>query len=283
MPELPEVETIVQNLKSGGENHYPLPGRRILAINLLWDRTLASPGKERFLTSLPGKKIMDINRRGKFIQMDLDEGFLFLHLRMSGDVRVERSFRPGEFEVPLTAHDRMVLILDGGIRFVFNDPRKFGRVWFAGSAEEVVGNLGPEPLSDAFTVDTLKRELRKRKRQIKPLLLDQHFIAGLGNIYTDEALHTARIHPLARSDSLSDEQIQRLWESIRLVLKEGIQHNGSSIDWVYRGGDFQNHFRVYQRTGQPCLVCGTPIIRMVIGQRATHFCPTCQVSGIQTV
>jgi formamidopyrimidine-DNA glycosylase len=121
--------------------------------------------------------------------------------------------------------------------------------------------------------------MQKRKRQIKPLLLDQSFIAGMGNIYTDEALFLSRIHPLTRADQITSAQAEQLLENIRLVLKEGIIRNGASIDWVYRGGEFQNYFRVYQRTGQPCPVCGSPIERIVVGQRGTHFCPVCQEIG----
>ncbi len=115
-----------------------------------------------------------------------------------------------------------------------------------------------------------------RRRQLKPLLLDQSFIAGLGNIYTDEALHIARLHPQMLSDEVTHHQAERLWMGIRQVLLEGIRRNGASIDWVYRGGEFQNYFRVYQRTGQPCPECGTPVERIVVGQRGTHFCPVCQ-------
>jgi formamidopyrimidine-DNA glycosylase len=129
-----------------------------------------------------------------------------------------------------------------------------------------------------FTAPYFYELLRARHRQIKPLLLDQAFIAGLGNIYTDEALHSARIHPLTLADSLDLTQAEKLLAGIRQVLQEGISRNGASIDWVYRGGDFQNHFRVYQRTGEPCPDCDTPIERIVVGQRGTHFCPTCQPS-----
>jgi formamidopyrimidine-DNA glycosylase len=121
--------------------------------------------------------------------------------------------------------------------------------------------------------------LTKRKRQLKPLLLDQTFVAGLGNIYTDEALFLARLHPLTPSNRLASHQSAGLLASIREVLQEGILHNGASIDWVYRGGDFQNHFRVYQRTGEPCLVCGADIQRILVGQRSSHFCPECQPGG----
>ncbi|MCX6034993.1 MAG: DNA-formamidopyrimidine glycosylase, partial [Chloroflexi bacterium] len=135
---------------------------------------------------------------------------------------------------------------------------------------------GPEPLSEAFTADWLYSSLHIRRRQLKPLLLDQAFLAGLGNIYTDEALHLAKLHPLLLSDLVTKKQAKGLWQAIRKVLEEGIRRNGASIDWVYRGGDFQNHFRVYGRTGEPCPVCGTPIERTTVGQRGTHFCPKCQ-------
>jgi formamidopyrimidine-DNA glycosylase len=142
--------------------------------------------------------------------------------------------------------------------------------------EEVTSGLGAEPLSEDFTAQVLYESLQTRRRQLKPLLLDQSFLAGLGNIYTDEALHKARLHPLATSDSVNREQAGALWEAIREVLEEGIRRNGTSIDWVYRGGEFQNYLRVYNRAGQPCPVCGTEIVRLVVGQRGTHMCPDCQ-------
>jgi formamidopyrimidine-DNA glycosylase len=131
-------------------------------------------------------------------------------------------------------------------------------------------------LSNGFTARLFHEALGSRHRQLKPLLLDQTFLSGLGNIYTDEALHLARIHPQARSDSLDQDQVERLWEAIRAILQEGIRRNGSSIDWVYRGGEFQNYFRVYDRKGQPCPVCGAAIQRIVVGQRGTYICPDCQ-------
>jgi formamidopyrimidine-DNA glycosylase len=134
-----------------------------------------------------------------------------------------------------------------------------------------------EPLSEEFSPEWFYSALHHRRRQLKPLLLDQSFLAGLGNIYTDEALHLAKLHPLSLSESLSKKQVNGLWHAIREVLEEGIRRNGASIDWVYRGGDFQNHFRVYGRTGEPCPVCKTPIQRITVGQRGTHFCPHCQV------
>ncbi len=143
-------------------------------------------------------------------------------------------------------------------------------------AEDVTGSLGPEPLARSFTAARLGRMLAARQRLLKPLLLDQTFIAGLGNIYADEALHRAGLHPLRRSDSLTPEEVKALWRGIRQALQTGLRHNGASIDWAYRGGSFQNHFRVYDRAGEPCDTCGTPIRRIVVGQRGTHFCPGCQ-------
>jgi formamidopyrimidine-DNA glycosylase len=160
----------------------------------------------------------------------------------------------------------------------FNNPRKFGRVWLLDDPGKVLGDLGPEPLDENFTAECFYQHLSRYKRQIKPLLIDQKFIAGLGNIYTDEALNLAKIHPLMLSNQLSFKQAELLLNSIRGVLKEGIRQNGASIDWVYQGGEFQNHFRVYQREGEPCPECKTPITRIVVGQRGTHLCTNCQVT-----
>ncbi|HVN55254.1 MAG TPA: bifunctional DNA-formamidopyrimidine glycosylase/DNA-(apurinic or apyrimidinic site) lyase [Anaerolineaceae bacterium] len=274
---MPEVETIVHALRNGGrlsEDGSASPsilGRKITAVELLWQRTLVEPGRGLDLAMLPGQTIHEISRRGKFLIFHLDRNVLLIHLRMSGDLLVRMG------EAPPAPHDRFALTLDNGPRLVFNDPRKFGRVWLATNEDDLLAGLGPEPFSAEFTPEWLYSALQARRRQLKPLLLDQNFLAGLGNIYSDEALHRAWLHPLRLSDSISREEAARLWRAIRAVLEEGIQRNGSSIDWVYRGGDFQNYFRVYQRAGEPCPVCGTLVERMVIGQRSTHFCPKCQM------
>jgi formamidopyrimidine-DNA glycosylase len=226
--------------------------------------------EDEFLRRVSGQTIQEIGRRGKFILFGLTEDVLLVHLRMSGDLLVEIQ------DAPLAVHHRLIVDLEGGLRLVFNDARKFGRVWLVSDPAEVVGSLGPEPLDPGFTSQVLYDRLHAFRRQLKPLLLDQTFLAGLGNIYTDEALNLARLHPLINSHSLAFEQAERLWSAIREVLEEGIRRNGASIDWVYRGGDFQNYFRVYQRLGEPCLVCGTPVQRILVGQRGTHFCPNCQ-------
>lgn len=265
MPELPEVETIARKLKAD------LIGRTILSADLRWSRTLAMPSPKKFREQIKGQKIVDVGRRAKYLNIQLTEFNLLIHLRMSGDLFIKDSTIKPE------KHDRLRLKLSNDKSLIFNDTRKFGRAWLTSDPERVLGSLGPEPLSKGFTPQWLHTALHKKHRQLKPLLLDQTFIAGLGNIYTDEALHIAKLHPLAASDSVTANQAEALREAIRTVLKEGIRRNGASIDWVYRGGEFQNHFRVYDREGKPCPVCGAKIVRLVVGQRGTHICLKCQV------
>ena len=250
-----------------------------------WRRTLAVPSNRIFRERIRGQEIKDVTRRAKFLILRLSQDSLLIHLRMSGDIYLKESTIKPE------KHDRLILRLlpashsetereNSGndlSNLVFNDTRKFGRVWLTATPDDVLGKLGPEPLSRAFTPRWLHEALHRKHRQIKPLLLDQTFLAGLGNIYTDEALHFARLHPLIASDSVTADEAMALHEGIRRVLREGIRRNGASIDWVYRGGEFQNYFRVYDRTGKPCPVCGTEIQRILVGQRGTHFCPTCQM------
>jgi formamidopyrimidine-DNA glycosylase len=265
MPELPEVETFVRTLRPA------LIGKTILSADMRWSRTLAAPSMAKFKKQIQGQQIQEISRRAKYFQLKLSTLHLLIHLRMSGDLLVILGgYRPAK-------HDRAILKLTDDTTLVFSDPRKFGRIWLVADPAEVFRDLGPEPLSDEFTPAWLHAALQSQRRQLKPLLLDQTFLAGLGNIYTDEALHMAKLHPLTLSNSVSVHEAEILWMTIRAVLEEGIRRNGASIDWVYRGGDFQNHFRVYGRDGEPCPVCGTKIERIVVGQRGTHICPQCQV------
>ena len=265
MPELPEVETIIRNLRPA------LLGKAILSADLRWNRTLVSPTPAKFKKLIRGQEIQELFRRGKFLHFKLSISHLIIHLRMSGDLLVVLGgYQPGR-------HDRLIVKLTQDMRLVFSDPRKFGRVWLVDDPGEIFHNLGPEPFSDEFTPAWLYGALQNQHRQLKPLLLDQSFLAGLGNIYTDEALHMARLHPLTPSDAVSLEEAEILWMAIREVLAEGIRHNGASIDWVYRGGDYQNNFRVYGRKGENCPVCGTIIERILVGQRGTHYCPNCQI------
>lgn len=273
MPELPEVETIARTLRP------QLIGKTIREADLRWNRTLAAPSPRKFKELVKGQQIKEVSRRAKYLILHLSslrsgsgQAFsLLVHLRMSGDLLLRNS------TTEPAPHDRLILKLSGGKSLAFNDTRKFGRVWLTADPQEILGALGPEPLSAEFTPVWLYAALHAKRRQLKPLLLDQTFLAGLGNIYTDEALHIAKLHPLRLSDSVSRRQAEALYEAIQSVLREGIRRNGASIDWVYRGGEFQNYFRVYDREGKPCLVCGALIQKFVVGQRGTHICPNCQV------
>jgi len=276
MPELPEVETIARTLRP------QLIGKRIVEADVRWARTVAMPSARKFKEQIQGQKIIEVSRRAKFLNIQLTAYNLLIHLRMSGDLLIKRG------KIKPEKHDRLILTLSPSAlpagagpgvseaHLVFNDTRKFGRVWLTSDMEKVLGKLGPEPLSGDFTSRWLYNSLRSRHRQLKPLLLDQTFLGGLGNIYTDEALHTAKLHPRALSDSVTAKQAERLHQAIQTIIQEGIRRNGASIDWVYRGGDFQNHFRAYGRDGEPCPVCGTTIQKIVVGQRGTHICPNCQ-------
>ena len=271
MPELPEVETICRLLRQGGDNTPSLLGMHIERVSVEWEKSLAAPALKEFRSRSAGQAIQEIGRRGKFAKFSLSQDCLLIHLRMSGDLLVKPAGAKRE------PHDRVLIDFREGWRLVFNDTRKFGRVWLVSDPQEVLQGLGPEPLEEAFTAQAFSALLAGRRRQLKPLLLDQSFLAGMGNIYTDEALHLARLHPLKNAADLNAEEARRLWGAIRSVLEEGIRRNGASIDWVYRGGEFQNYFRVYGRQDLPCPRCSTPIQRMIVGQRSTHYFPICQV------
>ncbi len=277
MPELPEVETIVRALADGARHGgLHVIGQKITAASVLWERTVENIPAARFIQRVSGQTVESVHRRGKFLVFSLSEDILLMHLRMSGDLRVEAAYGEDGHALPPRKHDRVILLFESGQRLAFHNPRKFGRVWLMADPSGVLGVLGPEPLDPALTEKKFHQLLHARKRLLKPLLMDQHFIAGLGNIYTDEALFRARLHPCTISNMLTPRQSALLLEEIRNVLKEGIRRNGASIDWVYRGGDFQNDFSVYGRGGEPCPRCGTAIERTLVGQRGTHFCPRCQ-------
>ena len=271
MPELPEVETIARALRAGGRGHQGVVGARVARVEVLWPKSIAEPDAAAFAQGLRGAVLAHVGRRGKFLVLAWrTAGFLLVHLRMSGDLVV---LERGD---PLPRHTRWALYFDDGRALAFDNPRKFGRAWWVDDPQWVLGRLGPEPLDPALTPEIFYRRLQKHRRGIKPLLMEQTFLAGLGNIYTDEALHRARIHPQTPAHCLTPTQAERLLTAIRTVLRAGIAANGASIDWMYRGGAFQNTFRVYHRQGEPCPVCGTPIARIRMGGRSTHYCPQCQ-------
>jgi formamidopyrimidine-DNA glycosylase len=274
MPELPEVQTIVDDLIKAG-----VAGHTLQAVEVHWPKSIATPTAQRFQSGLPGDRFASLSRRGKFIVFALESGgFLLVHLRMSGHLHLVPPRQPRG------KHEHVIMRLKGAFDLRFHDPRKFGRLYWVTDPAEVLGHLGPEPLSTAFTGKRLAGMLAQRRRQLKPLLLDQGFVAGLGNIYTDEALWASRLHPETLSSSVGADRACRLHRAIRRVLRRGLGNGGTTLS---RGaatftsvnghaGRNRDALSVFRRTGQPCLRCGTPIARIIVGQRSSHICPQCQ-------
>lgn len=270
MPELPEVETTIRDLTPD------LLARRIEGVDVLWPATVAAPPLSAFDLRLRGQRIVRLGRRGKYLLFSLDGGdTLIVHLRMTGHLAVVLP------ETPDHKHLRLRIRLEGGGELRFTDTRKFGRVYLVADPSEVLGSLGIEPLESSFTVEALASLLAGRRAPVKSFLLDQRRIAGIGNLYADEALFYARILPHRLADTLGGEEIARLHAAIQQVLREGVEDHGSSVDDFRRpDGSRGNHgdrLAVYGRTGEPCPRCGTAIERTVIGGRGTHYCPRCQV------
>lgn len=274
MPELPEVETVASGLRAEG-----LSGRTITDVVVRWPRTVDRPSIDELRARLIGQQIEAIGRRGKFLIFSLSGGdSLLVHLRMTGKLHVVPA------DEPLDAHTHIILSLDDGRELRFHDTRKFGRIYLVDEPAEVIGRLGPEPIDAEFTVEDFQAMLSSRRRQLKPLLLDQTFLAGLGNIYANEALWHARLHPERLSNSLSADEAANLYEAMRFVLRKGIENLGTTLGqgitnfYGARGdaGRNQEELQVHEREGQPCFRCNTPIRRLIVGQRATYICPTCQ-------
>ncbi len=270
MPELPEVETIARELRER------LVGRTMTGAEVHWPRTIATPSPAEFERQVVGQTVQAVGRRGKFLLLQFSEGpTLLVHLRMSGQLLLEP--RP----VPLGKHVRVVFTLDDGTTLRFQDQRKFGRMWLVDDPQVVLSGLGPEPLADDFTPQVLARLIGRRSGMLKPLLLNQSFLAGLGNIYADEVLFRARLHPRRRANSLNEAEVSRLYHAIRQVLGEAITGQGTTFDGMYQrvngaSGSFQDSLLIYGRAGEVCRECGTRIERIALGGRGTHFCPRCQ-------
>jgi formamidopyrimidine-DNA glycosylase len=295
MPELPEVETVARDLQRW------VAGATITDAEVRWERTIRHPQpSDRFVAELRGATISRVGRRAKSVLLHLTDGrVMTVALRMTGALIVAP---PG---TPDDRYARVVFRLADGRELRYRDVRKFGRIglWERGGVRrgsgakgrrvvaerrepyrvgDVFAQHGPEPLARAFSAERLAARLKGRSARLKTLLLDQSFIAGVGNIYADEALWRARLHPLRAADTLSPVEIRRLHRAIRAVLRQGIRNRGASFaDYVGADGEpgeNAEHLSVYQRTGQPCLRCGREVERIVVGQRSTHFCPRCQAS-----
>jgi len=289
MPELPEVETVARDLDRW------VAGARIADARVSWERTIRHPQPvERFVAEVSGSTIARVRRRAKTVLIHLDDGrVVTVALRMTGALIVAPAATPDD------PYARVVFQLADGRQLRYRDVRKFGRIglWEGGGlrarqgwriaegrAPYRVGDIfarhGPEPLSRSFSSKRFAERLRHRSGRLKSLLLDQSFVAGIGNIYADEALWRAQLHPLRTADTLTDGEVRRLHRSIRSVLRQGVLNRGASFsDYVGADGEpgaNAERLKVYRRTGEPCLRCGRPISRIVVGQRGTHFCPGCQ-------
>lgn len=270
MPELPEVETVVRGLRAD------LEGRTITSATIYWANTSPDVPSHHFNDRIQGQTIRSLARRAKYVVLNLSTDVMLVHLRMTGRLYVTK---PTE-DPDNPSHLRAEFGLDNGLVLRFYDMRKFGKIYLVTDIEQITGKLGPEPLSDAFTEGEFRERLRGRNRAIKPLLLDQTFVAGVGNIYADESLWMSEIDPRRKADTLEEQEIVSLYENIRTVLADAIEHEGSSFSWYLKPdgskGEHQNHFRVYDRKDEPCLRCGTPISKIKLAQRGTHFCANCQ-------
>ncbi|MEI8334304.1 MAG: bifunctional DNA-formamidopyrimidine glycosylase/DNA-(apurinic or apyrimidinic site) lyase [Chloroflexota bacterium] len=279
MPELPEVETVARDLRA------LVVGATIVGASCDWPSTIATHDPDAFAAAVSGRVVEAVGRRGKRVVVELSgDRALTIHLKMTGQLFVVTP------ETPTDRHVHLVLDLDDGREVRFRDIRKFGRVGLytrteVGDLETDEGGvsplagLGPEPLDPSFTLAEFRSRIRARRGRLKSLLTDQAFLAGVGNIYADEALWRARLHPLRTAATLRPDDEHRLHRELRTVLAEAVERRGSSIDdYTAPGGDgsMQERLDVYQREGEPCRRCGRPIRRIVLGQRATHFCSHCQ-------
>ena len=269
MPELPEVETVKNELAPH------LIGRHIKEVVLLWEKVVKEPSAGGFVSCLIGRKIRDLNRRGKYLLVGLNlADTLIIHMKMSGSLLICSSTA----EIP--QYTRAILRLDDGNSVYFRDPRKFGRMWLVEDIDSVTGDLGPEALGRELTPKVFAALLAKRKAPLKALLCDQTLVAGIGNLYADEALFLAKLHPLRTGSSLTPAESSRLLDAVREVLLAGIKNKGASIVNYYRPdgskGTAHSEFRVAHRKNGNCFVCGTPIERVVVRGRGTYFCPKCQ-------
>lgn len=273
MPELPEVETIVRSLQPR------LTGLNFVEALVTLPKVIRTPGADDFKEKISGKKIITISRRGKYLLFHLNEKLnLLVHLRMTGSLVYCSP------EEAVAKHTHLIFSLSNGYQLRYTDMRQFGRFSLLPNQalHELAGykDLGPEPLEANFTAAYLKKELQRRRGRLKPLLLDQTFIAGLGNIYTDEALHRAKINPERQVSTLTPEEATALHQAIGEVLREGIANRGTTvrdfIDGNGQPGGFQMFLRAYGKEGRPCHYCGANIVRKKIGGRSSYFCPACQ-------
>jgi formamidopyrimidine-DNA glycosylase len=269
MPELPEVETVKNELAPH------IIGRCITNVTLLWDKIVKEPPPQEFISLIAGQQITGIERHGKYLIVHLSSGDkLIIHLKMTGSLILGKNdSEPPKFT-------RAIIHLDSGQNIYFRDPRKFGVLKLVKNTKEIDAKLGPEPLEEAFTLKVFTERLANHKTPIKEFLLDLKFLAGVGNMYADEALFAARIDPRRASNSLKKLEIKRLYNAIREVLLEGLKYGGASVVTYFHPdgsvGTAHQHFNVAHSQKKSCTVCGGPVERIVVRGRGTYYCPKCQ-------
>ncbi|MBM7597732.1 formamidopyrimidine-DNA glycosylase [Virgibacillus halotolerans] len=275
MPELPEVETIKNTLKQFVIN------KQIEEVHVYWPNIIKEPDDvDHFKMVLSGQTIHDITRKGKFLLFQMDDYVLVSHLRMEGKYSVEQAAEP------VKKHTHVIFTFTDGDQLRYNDVRKFGtmHVYHKGVAllEKPLNKLGPDPFDEAFTFDYFYKKLKKTQRVVKSALLDQTIVAGLGNIYVDETLFKANVHPLTRSDKLTKKEIKAIQTEAINILAQAVKQGGTTIRSYVNGqgemGMFQQELYVYGQENEACKECGNPITKMKVAGRGTHICSTCQVA-----
>jgi formamidopyrimidine-DNA glycosylase len=274
MPELPEVETIVKDLLKSNILNSP-----IAKVDVHFARIVSHPDLESFINNVKNKQIIKITRRAKYIVFHLNQGFIFVHLRMTGKFNL---LTP---DITPTKHEHLRLTFENGVILSYFDTRKFGRWSYADSVSHFDENLGIEPLSENFTLDAFLLLIHKHKQKLKPFLLNQKYIVGLGNIYVDEALWEAKLHPETQTCKLTKVQIKNLHIAIQKVLLKGIKNQGTSLGLgkgnyfsvTGRRGGNQYKLNVFRQEGLNCPRCGHLVVKKVVAQRGTHICPHCQI------
>ncbi|MCR5757563.1 MAG: bifunctional DNA-formamidopyrimidine glycosylase/DNA-(apurinic or apyrimidinic site) lyase [Selenomonas sp.] len=273
MPEMPEVEIIRRYIDK------MVAGKQIMDIDIRLPRMIKWPDTEGFRALVTGRRIREMARRGKYLLMKLDnDNVVVFHLRMTGRLVYAPTGQVTD------SYARVVFLLQDGASLIYGDTRTLGTIHGLKPQElgmlKGLAEMGPEPLSPEFTADYLYAAARKRKVAIKSFLLNQKYIGGIGNIYADEALFLAGVHPQRPANALRRDECERLWESINKVIAAGIADGGTTFRDYQNGeggkGSHQEHLYVYNRNGEPCRVCESPIVRITVGGRGTHFCPKCQ-------
>lgn len=278
MPELPEVEIVVQGLNQ------MILGEKIKTVEVRWPRIIESPTVEDFKNQLEGQVFEEVKRRGKFILFYLTDDVLISHLRMEGKYQVVDP--KNEVEDPFDSkHTHVIFHLESGEELRYLDVRKFGRMSLVPKGQEFkhksLAKLGPEPVAEEFKLDAMQEFLTRRTKAIKGVLLDQHIVVGIGNIYADEILYEAKIHPSRPANSLTAAEEELLYKAIISILAKAVKKGGTTIrsyeNAFGENGNYQDYLKVYGKTGEDCPRCGTPIEKIKIAGRGTHFCPTCQI------